>query len=36
MGDNLVLLTQEKEESVEEIVELNKDWFKSLFKSIVP
>jgi len=31
MGDNLVLLTPIGEESMEEIIRLNKEWFESIF-----
>jgi len=36
MGDNLVLLTPNNSERLEEIIKLNNDWFNSLFVSLEP
>jgi len=36
LGDNLALLTPREGENMEELVQLNKEWFDSVFLSIVP
>ena len=36
MGDNLVLLTSREGVNMEELVNLNKEWFKSVFLNIEP
>ncbi|XP_068503600.1 uncharacterized protein [Phaseolus vulgaris] len=36
MGDNLVLLTPREGEAMENIMKLNKRWFKSMFSSVSP
>ena len=36
MGDNMVLLTPREGSNMEELIKLNKEWFKSVFQSIEP
>jgi len=36
MGDNLVLLTPREGNNMEELINLNKEWFESVFKKIEP
>jgi len=36
LGDNLALLTPREGEDMEELVQLNREWFDSVFLSIVP
>jgi len=36
MGDDLVLLTPPEGENMEELINLNKEWFESIFQSIEP
>ena len=36
MGDNLVLLTLREGDNMEELINLNKEWFESIFQNIEP
>jgi len=36
MGDNLVLLTPREGDNMDELINLNKEWFESVFHYIEP